>query len=76
VTSDPGLQFRVVDALVDLVEEFALSGPLVVGVDDLQWTDPSSLLTLGALGRRLAYLPIAHIGCFRLLPRPEDLERL
>jgi DNA-binding CsgD family transcriptional regulator len=76
VTSDPGLQFRVVDAFVDLVEEFTLSGPLVIGVDDLQWADPSSLLTLGALGRRLAYLPIALIGCFRLLPRPEDLERL
>jgi len=76
VTSDPGLQFRVVDAFADLVEEFTLSGPLVIGVDDLQWADPSSLLTLGALGRRLAYLPIALIGCFRLLPRPEDLERL
>ena len=76
VTSDPGLQFRVVDAFVDLVEEFTLSGPLVIGVDDLQWADPSSLLTLAALGRRLAYLPIALIGCFRLLPRPEDLERL
>jgi DNA-binding CsgD family transcriptional regulator len=76
VTSDPGLQFRVVDAFVDLVEEFTLSGPLVIGVDDLQWADPSSLLTLAALGRRLGYLPIALIGCFRLLPRPEDLERL
>jgi len=76
VTSDPGLQFRVVDAFVDLVEEFTLSGPVVIGVDDLQWADPSSLLTLGALGRRLAYLPIALIGCFRPLPRPEDLERL
>ena len=76
VTSDPGLQFRVVDAFVDLVEELTLSGPLVIGVDDLQWADPSSLLTLGALGRRLAYLPIALIGCFRLLPRPEDLEQL
>ena len=53
VTSDPGLRFRVVDAFTDLVEELALAGPVVIGLDDLQWADPSSLLTLGALGRRL-----------------------
>ena len=53
VTSDPGLRFRVVDAFTDLVEELALAGPLVIGLDDLQWADPSSLLTLGVLGRRL-----------------------
>ena len=34
VTSDPGLRFRVVDALADLVEELALAGPLAIGVDD------------------------------------------
>ena len=28
VTSDPGLRFRVVDALADLVEELALAGPV------------------------------------------------
>ena len=54
VTSDSGLRFRAVDAFTDLVEELALAGPLVLGLDDLQWADPSSLLTLGALGRRLA----------------------
>jgi predicted ATPase len=53
VTSDPGLQFRAIDAFTDLVEDLALSGPLVVGLDDLQWADPSSLLTLAAVGRRL-----------------------
>jgi predicted ATPase len=30
VTSDPGLQFRVVDAFGDLAEALALSGPVVV----------------------------------------------
>jgi predicted ATPase len=50
VTSDPGLRFRVVDAFTDLVEELALAGSLVIGLDDLQWADLSSLLTLGALG--------------------------
>ena len=76
VTSDPGLRFRVVDAFADLAEELALAGPLVIGVDDLQWADPSSLLTLAALSRRLAYLPVGLIGCLRPSPRIPELDRL
>ena len=76
VTSDPGLQFRVVDALADLAEELVLTGPMVIGVDDLQWADPSSLLTLGTINRRLAYLPMVLIGCLRPSPRAPELDRL
>jgi len=76
VTSDPGLRFRVVDAFADLVEALALAGPLVIGVDDLQWVDASSLLTLGAAARRMAGLPVALIGCLRPLPDSADLDRL
>jgi tetratricopeptide (TPR) repeat protein len=76
VTSDPGLQFRTVDAFADLAEELALAGPLVIGADDLHWADPSSLLTLGALAARLRYLPAVLIGCFRPAPRVAELERL
>ncbi|HEY6313324.1 MAG TPA: BREX system ATP-binding domain-containing protein [Streptosporangiaceae bacterium] len=76
VTSDPGLQFRTVDAFTDLAEEIALAGPLVIGLDDLQWADPSSLLTLGAVGRRLPHVPVAVIGCMRLAPRLPELDRL
>ena len=76
VTSDPGLRFRAADAMADLAEELALSGPLVIGVDDLQWADASSLLTLGVLSRRAAYLPVGLIACFRPSPRPPDLDRL
>ena len=76
VTSDPGLRFRAVDGFADLAEELALGGPLVIGVDDLQWADPSSLLTLGALARRLAFLPVALIGCLRPSPRGVELDRL
>jgi DNA-binding CsgD family transcriptional regulator len=76
VTSDPGLRFRAVDAFADLAEELALSGPLVIGVDDLQWADASSLLTLGVLSRRVAYLPVGLIACFRPSPHSPDLDRL
>jgi DNA-binding CsgD family transcriptional regulator/tetratricopeptide (TPR) repeat protein len=76
VTSDPGMRFRAVDAFADLAEELALSGPLLLGVDDLQWADPASLLTLATVRRRLSYLPVALIGCLRPTPRSAELERL
>ena len=76
VTSDPGLRFRAVDAFADLAEALALAGPLVIGLDDLQWADPSSLLTLGAVARRMTGLPAALIGCLRPLPNSADLDRL
>ena len=66
----------MVDAFVDHAEELALAGPLLLGVDDLQWADPSSLLTLAALGRRLSHLPVALVGCLRPTPRSAELERL
>ena len=76
VTSDPGLQFRAVDAFGDLVEVLALAGPVVIGADDLQWADPSSLLTLAAVARRIADLPVAIIGCLRPAPRAAELDGL
>jgi AAA ATPase domain len=76
VTSDPGLRFRVVDAFTDLVEELALAGPVVLGLDDLQWADPSSLLTVGALARRLTGLPVGVIGCLRPSPRTAERDLL
>jgi predicted ATPase len=75
VSSDPGLQFQAVDAFLELLEALALQGPLVLGLDDLQWADPSSLLILGALVRRLADSPVALLAGLRPLPRGAELER-
>lgn len=57
------------------VEELALHAPLVIGLDDLQWADPSSLLTISALARRLTGLPLALRCCFRPSPRVPQLQR-
>ena len=48
----------------------------MIGLDDLQWADQSSLLTVGALSRRLVDLPVALIGCLRPSPRVPALQRL
>ena len=75
VTSDPGLQFRAVDAFVDLVEELALSAPLVIGPDDLQWRIRRACSPSGHSVVRLSYLPLALISCFRPAPRVPQLQR-
>ena len=75
VTSDPGLQFRVVDGFRDLVDELALARPVILGVDDLQWADPSSLLTLAGIGRN-STSPVGVIGSLRPTPRSTELDRL
>jgi DNA-binding CsgD family transcriptional regulator/tetratricopeptide (TPR) repeat protein len=76
VSSDPGMQFRVVDALCDVVESWASEQPLVLGLDDLQWADPASLVTLAAIARSAVGLPVALIGCYRAFPQPPSLLRL
>ncbi|MGA8247376.1 MAG: AAA family ATPase [Nocardioides sp.] len=76
VSSDPGLQFRVVDALGDLVESLASDRPLALALDDLQWADPSSLLTLGSIARTALGLPVALFACCRPFPRPPAMVRL
>ena len=76
LTRDPGAQFRVVDAFVDLVEEAALAGPVALALEDLQWADPSTIVTLRSLARRLTYVPVALLASLRPVPRAPDLEGL
>lgn len=76
VSSDPGLQFRVVDAFGDLVEQLAASRPLLLALDDLQWADASSLLVLHAIERRSMGLPIVLIGAMRPIPTLGRLAQL
>jgi DNA-binding CsgD family transcriptional regulator len=72
----PGLEFRLVDQLVEQVEATALRGPALIVIEDLQWADPGTVVALRALGRRLAHLPLALLGTFRSWPRSAELDRL
>ena len=75
-TRDPGLQFRVVDAFVDLVEELVLRTPVLLAVEDVHWADSSTLLALRAITRRLTYLPFALFLTARPFPDARPLDRL
>ncbi|HVF14564.1 MAG TPA: AAA family ATPase, partial [Acidimicrobiales bacterium] len=72
VAAGPGLHYRVVEALLLLIEMRARTGPLLVTIEDLQWCDPSSLLTLSSVRRRLRHLPVALLLTRR--PTPQSVE--
>src|SRR5205807_9703056 len=69
-------EFRIVDALVDFVEELSAAGPVMVALEDLQWSDPSTVLALNRLGREISKLPVVLIATLRPVPRSADLQAL
>ena len=72
----PEGEFRIVDAIIDLVEHCCAQGPVLVGLEDLQWADPSTLLALDRLGREIAHLPVLLVLTARPLPRSPELAGL
>jgi DNA-binding CsgD family transcriptional regulator/tetratricopeptide (TPR) repeat protein len=72
----PALRFRVLEAVLTLVERLCLSAPAIIAVEDLHWADPSTLLVFRQLCRRLAHLPLALVGTLRPSPWNPELDRL
>ena len=73
---NPGLQYRVVEALGALVERQATRGPLLLALDDLQWADASTLVALRSIARRLDTLSVLLIGSCRVGHGVADLHRV
>jgi predicted ATPase/DNA-binding CsgD family transcriptional regulator len=71
----PQAEFRVVEAVVALVEDLSARSPVMLAVEDLQWADPSTLLVLHRLGRQVRQLPILLVCTARPVPRSQELER-
>ncbi|HEU5004121.1 MAG TPA: AAA family ATPase [Actinomycetota bacterium] len=72
----PEAEYRIVDALIDYVEQLCADGPVAIAVEDLQWADASSLLALNRLSREVPDLPLLILATLRLLPRSPELEAL
>lgn len=64
------------EAFLDLVESLAVSRPLLLVAEDLQWADDGTLQTLNALVRRSGQLAVGIVATARLAPRPALLHRL
>ena len=70
----PRSEFRIVEGFVALVEALSVQNPVVLVVEDLQWADPSALLVLHRLGRRVGQLPLLLVCTTRPVPRSAELE--
>ena len=69
-------RFLAVENITDLIEEQALSRPLLLVLEDLHWADPATLLVLHRLTATVAQLPIALIATLRPLPRSQQLHHV
>ena len=66
--------WRIVDAVVDAVEQSAARRPLVLIIEDVQWADAPTLRTLQVLARRMSSLPAALVLTRRLSPTTTQVD--
>ena len=64
------------ERLLALVDELCAVAPVMLVVDDLQWADPATVLTVGRLARSVRQLPLLVVGMSRAIPRRDDLGAL
>jgi DNA-binding CsgD family transcriptional regulator/tetratricopeptide (TPR) repeat protein len=69
----PGLRYRVLESVLDLVEDSSASRPIALGLDDLHWADASTLLVVRHLAPRLSSLPVVLLMTSRPVPRTSAL---
>ena len=65
-------RFQIYDALAELLRRAARDAPLLVVLDDLQWADEASLLTLAFVARALPDAGVALLGTYRSTELPHD----
>jgi predicted ATPase len=70
-----GLEARIADLLTDLVAEACEGGPVAVVLDDLQWADESSLMTLNGIARLVSSHPLLLVGIRRPYPLEAPLRQ-
>ncbi|MGD0029463.1 MAG: tetratricopeptide repeat protein [Candidatus Bathyarchaeia archaeon] len=58
-------QNRLFEAVSQFITNISREAPLLVVLDDLQWTDPSSLLLLHYLARGVQKIPLLLLGAYR-----------
>jgi DNA-binding CsgD family transcriptional regulator/tetratricopeptide (TPR) repeat protein len=69
----PALRYQVLESILGLVEDLSAARPVVLGLDDVQWADASTLLVVRHLGFRLASLPVVLLIVSRPTHRTGEL---
>lgn len=68
---DPVGRLRVLESLLDVLGDLSTDRPLVVGLEDLHWADPSTRGAVDFLARNLSDERVVIVGTARV----EELER-
>jgi DNA-binding CsgD family transcriptional regulator len=80
VETAPGHQVDVVapavERLLTAIDEACAAAPVLLVVDDLQFADQATVLTLGRLARSVSQVPLLVVGTARPVPRRDDLMAL
>ncbi|HET9648322.1 MAG TPA: AAA family ATPase [Microlunatus sp.] len=72
----PGLQYRVVEEIVDVVEAHCTERPVLLVAEDLHWSDAASLGTISTVVRRLPLSALLVVVTVRPVPLSADVVRL
>lgn len=64
------------ERLLALIDDFCSAAPVMLVVDDLQWADSATVMTLGRLVRSVRQVPLLVVGTTRPVPRRDDLVAL
>ena len=70
------LQYRAVEAFLELVEHLCVARPVAIALEDLHWADDATLLTVRLLARRVRALPVVVLVTLRPVPTAPGLTSL
>ncbi len=70
------LEFRVGEAVSELIERLCASGSVLLALEDLHWADAATLACVARVGRIAGQLPLLLILTARPSPRGPELARL
>ncbi len=71
-----GIQYRVVEEIVDLVETSCAERPVLLVAEDIHWADSASLLAISSVARQLPLAALLVVVTARPSPLPADVVRL
>jgi DNA-binding CsgD family transcriptional regulator len=71
-----GIQYRVVEEIVDLVETSCAERPVLLVAEDIHWADSASLLAILSVARQLPLAALLVVVTARPSPLPAEVARL
>jgi DNA-binding CsgD family transcriptional regulator/tetratricopeptide (TPR) repeat protein len=71
-----GIQYQVVEEIVDLVDKSCAEHPVLLVAEDIHWADSASLLSILSVARQLPLAPLLVVVTARPSPLPAEVVQL